>query len=295
MAQQVKGKPGARRNNAPQARSGSQTGVVIAAVSLVLIVAIVATFILVKLNRTSASTNASSSLASASVVNAVTNVPKSALAAAAVPTSSIPMPAKIVGGASFTSAGKPVVLYMGADYCPYCAAERWPLIIALSKFGTFSNLHTTSSSSTDVYPNTQTFSFYGSSYTSKYIDFQSVEMQTNISSNGSYTTLQTPTALQNQIFSKYDQPPYASTATGIPFIDFSNKYIVSGPSYSPALLAGLSRASIAGSLTISGTVTNQAILPSANLIIATICKVDNNQPGSVCSIPAVATAEASLK
>ena len=294
MAQQVKKKPNSGKKG-PASRSGSQTGIVIAAISLVVIVAVVATLVLVKLNRTTASTNAASSLASPAVVKAVTGVPNSALAAASVPTGSIAMPYKVTGGASFTSGGKPVVLYMGADYCPYCAAERWPLVIALSKFGTFSNLHTTSSSSTDVYPNTQTFSFYGSHYSSPYIDFQSVEMQTNIPSNGSYTTLQTPTALQNQLFSKYDQPPYAATATGIPFIDFANKYIVSGPSYSPSLLSGLSRASIAGSLTITGTVTNQAILPSANLIIATICKIDNNQPASVCSIPAVAAAEASLK
>jgi hypothetical protein len=32
------------------------------------------------------------------------------------------------------------MLYIGAEYCPYCAAERWPLVMALSKFGTFSNL-----------------------------------------------------------------------------------------------------------------------------------------------------------
>lgn len=295
MAQQIKRKPSASKKGRPSTGRGTQTGLIAASISFVVIVAIVATLILIKINRSASSTTASSGLASPSVVKAITSVPNSSLAQATVPLGSITLPTPITGTPLLTSNGKPVILYMGADYCPYCAAQRWPLIIALSKFGTFKNLHTTSSSSTDVYPNTQTFSFYASTYSSPYIDFQSVEMQTNIPSNGSYTTLQTPTALQNQLFSKYDQPPYAATATGIPFIDFANKYIDSGPAYSPSLLAGLSRSSIAGSLTINGTVTNSAILPSANLLIATICKVDNNQPGSVCSIPAIKTVIANLK
>ena len=71
--------------------------------------------------------------------------------------------------------GHPEVFYLGAEYCPYCAAERWPMIVALSRFGTFSGLKTTSSSSTDIYPNTPTFTFHGATYTSQYVDFVSVE------------------------------------------------------------------------------------------------------------------------
>ena len=39
-----------------------------------------------------------------------------------------------------TGKKKPELLYIGAEYCPYCAASRWPLIIALSRFGTFKGL-----------------------------------------------------------------------------------------------------------------------------------------------------------
>jgi Domain of unknown function (DUF929) len=42
--------------------------------------------------------------------------------------------------AALTASGKPEVLYTGAGFCPYCAAVRWPLIVALSRFGTFSGL-----------------------------------------------------------------------------------------------------------------------------------------------------------
>ena len=92
-----------------------------------------------------------------------------------VPPSSVGGSGSILRGAD----GKPEITYVGAEYCPYSAAERWALAVALSRFGTFSHLSGTHSSSTDVYPNTQTLSFYGSSYSSPYVDFQAVEEATN--------------------------------------------------------------------------------------------------------------------
>ena len=62
------------------------------------------------------------------------------------------------------------ILFVGAEFCPYCAAQRWPLIIALSRFGTFSGLQTTTSSSSIEYPNTITFTFRSATFTSQYID-----------------------------------------------------------------------------------------------------------------------------
>ena len=47
-------------------------------------------------------------------------------------------PPTTISGAALTSGGKPEMLYIGAEYCPYCAAERWAMIVALSRFGTFS-------------------------------------------------------------------------------------------------------------------------------------------------------------
>ena len=42
-----------------------------------------------------------------------------------------------ITGAPTDQDGKPLVVYVGADYCPFCAAERWPLVAALERFGTF--------------------------------------------------------------------------------------------------------------------------------------------------------------
>src|SRR6266852_5220447 len=46
--------------------------------------------------------------------------------------------------------GKPEIFYFGAEFCPYCAAQRWSLVIALSHFGTFSKLPETYSSNLDA-------------------------------------------------------------------------------------------------------------------------------------------------
>ena len=60
--------------------------------------------------------------------------------------------------------GKPEVLYIGADYCPFCAVTRWGLILALMRFGNFTKLHYMTSSASDSYPSTPTFTFYNSCY-----------------------------------------------------------------------------------------------------------------------------------
>ena len=206
------------------------------------------------------------------------------------------LPTKITGGAPLTSGGKPEVLYMGAEYCPFCAAERWAMVVALSRFGTFSGLSTVHSSSTDEFANTPTWTFANAHYTSKYLTFSTVEMQTNVpNGSGSYTTLQTPTSAQQALLSKYDAPPYVSSANAgaIPFIDFGNKYMLSGASYSPQVLQGKSWATIAAALKDPNSQIAKAVDGTANYLTATICKLTGNQPASACT-PAVKQLEAKL-
>lgn len=179
---------------------------------------------------------------------------------------------------------KPEVLYEGAEFCPYCATERWAMGVALSKFGTFTNLRLTHSSLTDAYPNTQTISFYKSTYASSYITFTPIEIETNIPSGGGYTTLQTPTQAENSIVNTFDATPYlpSNAAGSIPFIDFGNQFLIAGATYNPSLLKGLSAASIASSLNNANSPVAQGADGAANTMIASICKLTNNQPTSVC-------------
>ena len=171
---------------------------------------------------------------------------------------------------------------MGAEYCPYCAAERWALAVALSRFGSFSHLSATHSAGTDVYPNTQTLSFYASSYSSPFVDFQAVEEATNQVVNGSYQTLQTPTAAQRALMAKYD------SSGSIPFLDIANKYVITGASFSPQVLQGLSREQIAAQLSDPSSPVALAIDGTANDITAAICNVTGNLPSSVGNSSAIA-------
>lgn len=185
---------------------------------------------------------------------------------------------------------KAVVLYIGAGYCPYCAAARWSMIAALARFGSFAGLTYAHSAANDVYPNTPTFSFYGATYTSPYIDFQSVELEGDQPDpDGRYLPLQRPTVEQEDLIEKYDAPPYVpkASAGGIPFILVGDRYMWSGSPFSPGLLANQTHAAIAAALPPGTGDVAHAILANANQLTATICAVDGNQPAAVCNAPLI--------
>lgn len=219
----------------------------------------------------------------AQVVNTITTLPSSELDTVGQGTADNRI--KAISGPALTgSSGKPVVFYYGAEYCPYCAAERWALIVALSRFGTFSGLQTTSSSSTDIFANTPTFTFRNATYTSQYLEFQPVE-----TTDRDQKPLQSPTAAQQQLVTKYDSD------SSIPFVDFANKYAFSGATYSPQVINGASWLAIAESLKSPDSTEAKAILGSANLITAAICKSTGDQPAAVCSSTTIQGLEKNLK
>ncbi len=193
-------------------------------------------------------------------------------------------------GDSQTANGKPVVLYIGAEYCPYCAAARWSVIASLSRFGKFSGLSLSESSVLDVFPGTPTFSFYGSHYESPYIELQTVELESNkMVGGGRYERLQTPDSLQDALITKYDQPPYVAGKAkgGIPFILVGGRYMWSGSPFSPELLSDWTQAAVAAWLPTGTGDAAQAILANGNAITASICAVDGNKPADVCSEPVI--------
>src|ERR1700689_2716212 len=142
--------------------------------SILAVLAIVVVLIVVKNLQKPAKAAADVAAAQQTVQHQITSVPAAAFNTVGKGTASPLVPTK--GNLPvLMSGGKPEVLYVGAEYCPYCAAERWAMTAALSRFGTFSGLHFIHSSSTDVYANTPTLSFYKSTYTSKYLSFEPVE------------------------------------------------------------------------------------------------------------------------
>lgn len=193
---------------------------------------------------------------------------------------------RVTGTLLTGSGGRPVVFYYGAEFCPYCAAERWAMIIALSRFGTFTGLKTTTSSSSDIYPNLATFTFHGATYSSQYVEFQSVE-----TSDRNQNPLENPTPAQVALVSRYD------TGGSIPFVDFANRYAFNGATYTAdamSSLDGLTWLDIARDLQDPGTPQAQAVLGSANLITAAVCKLTGDQPAPVCSGSAIQSIEGHL-
>jgi hypothetical protein len=220
----------------------------------------------------------------AGVLSSVVNVPQATLDQIGLGTSTrVP---QAVNDVALTSSGKPLVLYIGSEYCPYCAVERWPFVQALSRFGTFKNLSATRSAKNDVHPLTASFTFYGASYSSPYLALDARELYTNEIKGGKYTTLQKLTPAQQQIFNRY--------GAGTPLIDIGGKFVVSGATYPPELLDGLSWTQIAGPL---GDPTNpiaQGVNGAANGVTAALCRVTNGQPTDVCSAPGVKAADKKL-
>jgi hypothetical protein len=197
----------------------------------------------------------------------------------------------ISGQPELTKDGKPEVLYIGGEFCPWCAAERWAIATALSRFGTLSASKLIHSSPTDSYPNTATLSFVGSSYTSKYLAFTPVEMYSETPDSSTptgYAYLQQPTAQQLSLNSQYGQG-------SIPFLDIANEYtLAQGAQYLPSDLAGLSWSQIAADLKNPSSTVAKDIDGAANIITAALCKVTSGQPGNVCSSAGVKAAAGSL-
>jgi hypothetical protein len=214
-------------------------------------------------------------LAPSSIVSDISSVPETTLQT--IGKGSTTTRPQAISAPALTNGQKPEVFFEGAEYCPYCATERWPVAVALSKFGTFTNLKLSHSSLTDVYPNTHTLSFYGAKYSSPYINFTSVELYSNVPADGFYTSLQTPTAAEQKLANTYD------TGQAIPFIDFGGKYIVSGATYNPSLLQGKSWNQIAGSLSDPDNTVAKGVDGAANSLIAAICSMTDGQPSNVCS------------
>jgi thiol-disulfide isomerase/thioredoxin len=297
---------------AAQRRSEQRKRILIASGSVVVVLAIVLAFVIISLNKKPAAAAAATPSASASplgktngptgaalaaVVTKVTSVPASTLNAVGTGSGLVTSKPSTISGTTLTENGKPEMLFFGAEYCPYCAAERWAMIVALSRFGTFKGLATVHSAlsngagDAEPDPDTPSFTFLHATYSSKYLTFTPVELETNIPdpSNGEYTSLQTPTAAEQALSTKYAGPDGS-----IPWIDFGNHYMISGVSYDPAVLDGNSWLTNATDLSNPSSPVAQAVDGTANYITAAICKgMTNNQPASACT-PAVQALESQI-
>jgi Domain of unknown function (DUF929) len=220
------------------------------------------------------------------VTKAVTHVPPSAIAAAATNALGskqigLAGPAILSNQPQLTLNGKPALLYIGAESCPYCGIQRWGMVIALSRFGKFSNLHLMQSLTTER-PEVRTFTFYGSQYRSPYISFVPVEAFSNIPTSNGFASLQPISPGEQQLLETYD------TQESYPFLDVGNAYTSWYSTVLPQKVAGMNWTQIVNSLTHPSSVAAQAVAGEAEVLTAELCGITNGTPASVCSSALIA-------
>jgi uncharacterized protein DUF929 len=194
----------------------------------------------------------------------------------------------VVYGSPLSSGGKPEVLYVGTEFCPYCVAESWSLIVALSRFGHFTGLHISRSPSFEDIAPIDGWTFYGSSYTSSYLAFAPVETRSNVlvkptddpGSVNSYRPLQRLTPPEQAVMTQYDKPQQT------PFIDFGGTAIELGSGVEPADLAGLTWSQIAADLRRPASTAGAALLFAAGTLTSELCQLTDDHPAAVCVPPA---------
>lgn len=265
----------AAQMRADAARKERQRKQVIAAVVAVVVVVVAVAVGVAVSNRPKpapAASGADAALAS------LTSLPQATLDASAAPNPNF-APAKLEGGTPLTQDGKPKVLYIGAEYCPFCAMERWALIGALSRFGTFTGLTPTTSSSSDVHPDTPTWSFAKAKYTSDVLALEAIETQ-----DRNQQPLQTLDGQNLQLFQKFNP------GGGIPWIDYGGTNATSGATVDANVIDGKTYDQIIAGIYDPTSEIGKTVDPAINMITAQLCQQTNGQPTNVCTSKAVVAA-----
>jgi Domain of unknown function (DUF929) len=175
------------------------------------------------------------------------------------------------------SGGHPLTLFLGGQFCPFCASMRWPLVKALSRFGTFSGLgQINSQQGSDGFTSIGTYDLTKAVFQSDYVTLRMVEVA-DVNGN----PLQQPDAETAALLNQFD--PQGS----IPFVFVGGSYVAQLP-YSPALLQGKSFQQILNEVNSSNPgEIGRAIDAEADRMTAIICKTDGAQPAEVCNQPAI--------
>ena len=179
------------------------------------------------------------------------------------------------------ASGKPLVIYVGAEYCPYCASEKWSVVAALARFGTFQGLALSTSSSTDAFPDTPKFTFRGASYRSEWIEVSMIETADR---QGRIIAQMTP--VQRAAYDRSDPDQ------SIPFLSIAERHVQIGSGYRPEVLAGRMWMQIADQMRDPSTQLASGVIGNANWITAAICGQTGGQPSNVCDSPGVRATQA---
>ena len=248
--------------------------------SIVIVVITLAAFVVVKLAGAGPSSTvgsvtspAAGSSLSKAITTKLTSIPLRTLIQA--PRASVIASPQAITDPMLRADGKPELLYVGAEFCPICASERWAMYVALSKFGTFSpqpgRIHSAVRDG-DI----PTVTFYKTTYTSPYLSFIPVETTTNQPDGSSYVSLQKLSPAQLRLFEAH--------TNGYPWLDFGGKMELTSVQYDPDDLEGHSFDDIVSSIGKNSTPIGADVDASARALVQTICStMTGEQPAHVCS------------
>ena len=176
--------------------------------------------------------------------------------------------------------GKPVLFFMGAHFCPFCASERWAFVKATSRFGTWRGLRPLLSNGNEGYGALPTYDFVHATYRSSVFTLRHKEVA---DVNGK--PLQQLDKLESSLVNAYN--PRGS----IPFIaagSTGGQYTVELP-YSPSLLKGTSFAKLRQAIAAGDdTPVVRAVSDEADAITALMCRLGGGHPASVCTAKPIA-------
>jgi thiol-disulfide isomerase/thioredoxin len=186
-------------------------------------------------------------------------------------------------GEPMLDGGKPLIFFMGAEWCPFCASERWALVEATSRFGKWSGLRELNSRmGQDYFPALATYDLSHATYASDYLNVRHKEVATVEGD-----PLQKLGSFEEGLVNGYDK------LGSVPFLFASGspgRYTVE-LGFSPGLLDGQGFDSLRKEVAAEApTPAVEAIDGQTEAITALICKLDGRQPASVCakgSIPAL--------
>ena len=186
-----------------------------------------------------------------------------------------------VGATPLLDHGKPLLLYVSAQYCPFCAAEHWALVLATSRFGRWSGLGAMHSTPGEAgFPGLATYDLLHASYHSTLLALQTREV-----ADFAGNPLQQLSAPQSQAVDRYD--PHGS----IPFVLIGGQYAQVSSGYSPAVLMGLSFTRIHTLVYEQPASTvGRRVVREANVITALLCAALGAQARGTtgaCRLPAV--------
>ncbi|TLY09683.1 MAG: DUF929 domain-containing protein [Thaumarchaeota archaeon] len=168
--------------------------------------------------------------------------------------------------------GKSLVFFMGAGFCPFCAAERWAIVNALNNFGSWTGLVETASADHDEkYLNIPTFSFARANYESNYVEFVARE-----TADRNFEPLQELGENDFEILDTFNPDQV------IPFLLIDGQFMQVGSGYSPQILEGMEHAKVRTELSNPASLVAKAVKVEIDNITGLVCKSIGGKAG-VCN------------